>query len=59
MNFGTLGTLLLGIWLIAAGALPLTGLGFPHDSTVMEILAIGAGVLLIVNSKSGGRRWWS
>jgi hypothetical protein len=58
MNYGGVGSLLLGIWLIAAGAMPLAGLGFPHASTVMEILAIAAGVLIIIGARGAGRRWW-
>jgi|GEM_PF-734626 len=59
MNCGGWGFVLLGIWLIAAGAMSLAGVGFRYASTVMDSLAIAAGVLIIMNSRGSGRRWWS
>ncbi len=43
----SLGMLLLGIWLILWGALPLLGVSFPASGVVLEILAIAAGVLIL------------
>jgi hypothetical protein len=49
MKKGTLGTLMLGIFLIAFGLLGLIS-GFASLSIVVDILAVAAGVLLIVAS---------
>ena len=43
-----IGMLLLGIWLIATGLIPLLNLSFSGLGTIMAILAIAAGVLIIV-----------
>jgi hypothetical protein len=43
-----LGMLLLGIWLIANGLIPLLNLSFSSFGTVMAILAIAAGALILV-----------
>jgi hypothetical protein len=43
-----LGTLLLAIWLIATGLLPLTKGRVQHAATVMNVLAIVAGVLILL-----------
>jgi hypothetical protein len=43
-----LGMLLLAIWLILSGLMPLLNLSFSGAGTVMGILAIAAGVLLLV-----------
>lgn len=45
-NFGFL---LLAIWLIAVGVIPLLGLGSAALSLMMNILAICAGVLILLN----------
>jgi hypothetical protein len=44
----TLGMVLLGIWLVLTGLVPLLELRFPGIDTMMAILALAAGVLLIV-----------
>jgi len=41
-----LGMLLLGIWLIVTGVIPLLNLSFSGLGTLMAILAIAAGVLI-------------
>ena len=46
-DFGELGTL-LGIWLILTGLLPLLRLGIPESGTILAVLAIAAGVLILV-----------
>ena len=43
-----LGMLLLGIWLILTGLLPLLSLTFPASGTVLALLAVAAGVLLLI-----------
>jgi hypothetical protein len=44
------GERLLAIWLIATGILALTGVGatIPHVSLIMALLAVAAGVLLLL-----------
>jgi hypothetical protein len=42
----SLGMLLLGIWLIATGLIPLLNLSFSGLGIIMAILAIAAGVLI-------------
>jgi hypothetical protein len=39
---------LLAVWLIATGALPLLQITFARSSLVLELLAIAAGVLLLL-----------
>lgn len=43
-----LGMLLLGIWLIATGLIPLLNLSFSGLGTLMAVIAIVAGALIIV-----------
>ena len=44
-----LGMLLLGIWLIITGLLPLVpALAFQGSGTIMALLAIAAGILIII-----------
>jgi hypothetical protein len=43
-----IGMLLLAIWLVLTGLTPLVNLGFSGLGTVMAILAIAAGVLILV-----------
>ena len=43
-----LGTLLLAIWLIAQGLISLIGLHFNGLPMIMAILALAAGVLLLL-----------
>ena len=43
-----LGMLLLGIWLIISGVVPLINLSFSGLGTLMAGLAVVAGVLIIV-----------
>jgi hypothetical protein len=44
----TLGMLLLGIWLIMTGLIPLLNISFSGLGTVMAVLAIAAGALILV-----------
>jgi len=43
-----MGMLLLGIWLILTGLIPLLHLSFSALGTVMAVLAIAAGALILV-----------
>ena len=43
-----LGMLLLGVWLILGGLLPLLGISFSGVGMIMAILAIAAGVLILI-----------
>jgi hypothetical protein len=43
-----LGMLLLGIWLILSGLIPLLHLSFSALGTLMAILAIAAGVFIVL-----------
>ena len=43
-----LGMLLLGIWLILSGLVPLLGLSFSGLGMLMAILAIAAGALILL-----------
>jgi hypothetical protein len=43
-----IGMLLLAIWLILTGLIPLLNFSFSGLGTVMAILAIAAGVLIVV-----------
>ena len=43
-----LGMLLLGIWLIITGLIPLLHLSFSGLGTLMAILALAAGALILV-----------
>lgn len=42
------GTLLLGIWLILQGLISLAGIDFPYQGVIMGLLALIAGILLLV-----------
>jgi hypothetical protein len=43
-----LGMLLLAIWLIVTGLLPLLSLSIPAIGTILAVLAIAAGVLILM-----------
>lgn len=45
---GNLGMLLLAIWLIASGLMQILGINFPSGGLLMAILAIAAGILLLL-----------
>lgn len=45
---GNLRLLLLGIWLILTGLIPLLGLSFQGIGTLMAILALAAGIMAIL-----------
>ncbi len=43
------GMLVLGIWLILTGALPLLNISFQGQAELLSLMAIAAGVLLLMN----------
>jgi hypothetical protein len=43
-----LGMLLLGIWLVLTGLIPVLKLNFSGFPVIMEVLAIAAGVLILL-----------
>jgi FtsH-binding integral membrane protein len=45
---GKLGTLLLAIWLILFGLVPLLNLNIPSSETILAIIAIVAGILIVL-----------
>jgi hypothetical protein len=45
---GNLGMLLLSIWLIVLGVIQVLQINFPASTTILAILAIAAGVLLLL-----------
>ncbi len=57
MQSRNLGTILLGIWLILSGLLPLVkdSLTIPGAELILGILAIAAGVLLVIRPGSISR----
>lgn len=46
-----LSLLVLSVWLILFGALPLLQISFPQSGTVLSLLAIAAGVLLLLGRR--------
>jgi len=52
----SLGLILLAIWLILTGLLPLLGLTIAGIGTILAVLALAAGVLILMNNlRMGGR----
>ena len=45
---GNIGMLLLAIWLILTGLIPLLKFGFSGLGTLMAILAVAAGLLIVI-----------
>lgn len=43
-----IGMLLLAIWLVLTGLIPLLSISFSGLGTVMAVLAIAAGILIVV-----------
>ena len=48
-----LGMILLSVWLVATGLLSILGIGFPGDGTILALLAIAAGVVILLSLRSG------
>ncbi len=52
MRLGTnMGMVLLAVWLILSGLLPFLKYGLPYSSTILPLLALAAGVLLLLGRK--------
>jgi hypothetical protein len=49
MKLSKLGAVLLGTWLILQGLIPLFHLSFSGSGTVLAVLAIAAGVLVLID----------
>jgi hypothetical protein len=47
-RLGELGMLLLGIWLLLQGLVPLLRVHFIALGTIMQLLAVGAGILILL-----------
>ena len=43
-----LGMVLLGIWLILSGLLPLLDVSFPRQGLLLAVIAIAAGILILL-----------
>jgi hypothetical protein len=43
------GTTLLAVWLILMGVLPLLRIDIPHIGTILGLLAVAAGVLVLLD----------
>jgi hypothetical protein len=43
-----LGMLLLALWLIASGLIPLLKVSFAHSGTILNVIAVVAGVLILL-----------
>jgi hypothetical protein len=44
-----IGMFLLALWLILTGLLPLLNISFPSSGTVLSLLALAAGILLLMD----------
>jgi hypothetical protein len=49
MKLSKIGAVLLGIWLILKGIMPLLHLSFSGSGTVLAVLAIAAGILILLD----------
>lgn len=54
--YGRLGMILLAVWLILEGLILLLGLSFTGLNAVMGLLALAAGILLLLPEFRGRRR---
>ncbi len=43
------GMLLLGMWLVLTGALPLLRISFQGEETILSALAVAAGIVILMN----------
>ncbi len=50
-----IGVFLLAAWLILSGLLPLLNVNLPQSGLLLAILAIAAGVFLLLEGRTGGR----
>jgi hypothetical protein len=49
MKLSKIGAIVLGVWLILKGMIPLLHLSFSGSGTVLAILAIAAGILILLD----------
>ncbi len=49
MKLSRISAIVLGIWLILKGIMPLLHLSFSGSGTLLAILAISAGILIIID----------
>ncbi len=47
-KYPKLGMILLASWVILKGAMPLFDISFTHSGTIVDILAIAAGVVVLL-----------
>ncbi len=52
-----IGVILLAVWLILRGLISLLSLSFPYLGLIMGILAIAAGIVLVVGGGKLGGKW--
>jgi hypothetical protein len=45
---GSLGLILLAIWLILYGLIAVLGVHFPSEGIIMGLLALAAGILILI-----------
>lgn len=50
-----LGMILLGVWLILTGLFALLRVSFIGSGTLLDVLALAAGVLILLGALQGGR----
>jgi len=50
-----IGVWLLAVWLILSGLLPLLNVNLPQSGLLLAILAVAAGVFLLLEGRTGGR----
>ena len=43
------GTIVLCVWLIASGLIPLLGASVPYSGPALNLLAVAAGVLILID----------
>lgn len=49
MKLSRISAIMLGIWLILKGIMPLLHLTFSGSGTLLSVLAVAAGILIIVD----------
>lgn len=51
--YTNIGLALLGVWLIGKELLPLLSVNIPNSGTILTVMALSAGVLLLLGARSG------
>lgn len=52
MKLNNLGVLLLGVWLVASALVTILNISFSGSTTILAVLALAAGVLILVGSRT-------